>query len=220
MFDLEQAIGNWRQRFATAGMNSPGVLDELEAHLREDIDRQVKSGLSVQQAFVNGLERLGEPEAIKAEFNKTRRTSMVMEKFLIGICGLVVGFGVFLSVASIILCFSTWTERAMAALAVSSILLVLCTWRYAVPFLPLIPDAKWRWVIGLACIASGFIGASFFCNVILPHFEISSERQRFEIALWAVFLIAVFFCSGVGLLMSESQRNMWGMTKSRLMLFH
>ena len=179
----------------------------------------MKTGLSAQQAFVNGLELLGTPDVLKAEFSKTRRASRIKEKFLIGICGLVVGFGVFLSIASIILCFSTWKERAVATVAVASILFVSCSWRYFVPFLPVIPLAKWRWVIGLACIASGFIAASFFCNVILPHFEISSERQRFEIALWAVFLIAVFFCSGVGLLMSESQRRMWGMTKSRSILF-
>jgi len=219
MFDLEHAIAAWRKQLMTAGINSRAVMDELETHLREEIDRQVITGLSAQQAFLNGLERLGKPEVIKAEFSKTGRASTMMEKFLIGICGLVVGFGVFLSVASIILCFSTWTERAIAAVAVGSILLVLRTWRYAVPYLPVIPDPKLRWAIGLVCIATGFIAATFFCNVILPHFEISSERQRFEIALWAVFLIAVFFCSGVGLLMTENQRRMWGMTKSRSMLF-
>src|SRR5689334_16795020 len=99
MFELEQAIIDWRQQLSTAGINSRGVLDELEAHLREDIDRQMRTGLSAEQAFVNGRERFGKPDAIKAEFSKTPRASTVTEKFMIGICGIVIGFGVFLSIA-------------------------------------------------------------------------------------------------------------------------
>ena len=37
MFDLEQAVTEWRQRMTSAGIASADVLDELESHLRDQI---------------------------------------------------------------------------------------------------------------------------------------------------------------------------------------
>jgi hypothetical protein len=34
-----------------AGIRTPVPLDELENHLREDVEQQMRSGLSAQQAF-------------------------------------------------------------------------------------------------------------------------------------------------------------------------
>jgi hypothetical protein len=68
----------------------------------------------------------------------------------------------------------------------------------------------------LTCIASGFLASSLFCGFILPHFEVSADHQLPAIGLWAVFLIAVFACTGVGLLMSEREREVWGMRESPL----
>ena len=51
MFDLEQAIAEWREQMFAAGIKSPVPLEELEIHLREEIERQMKSGLSEQNAF-------------------------------------------------------------------------------------------------------------------------------------------------------------------------
>ena len=44
MFNLEQAITEWRQRMLAAGLRSPVPLDELESHLRDEIERQVRAG--------------------------------------------------------------------------------------------------------------------------------------------------------------------------------
>jgi hypothetical protein len=201
-----------------AGISSPGVLDELEAHLREDMDRQMKLGTTAQQAFATALLTLGKAHSISVEFKKCNRASSIVEKLMIGICFVFVGFIIFLGAATVILCFGSWQERVVAAVAMVSSLLVACSWRYAVPLLPVITNKRLRWGVGLACIASGFLCSSFFCEVILPHFEISSDQQRFEIALWAVFLIAVFFCAGVGLLLTQHEREVRGMTKSRFRL--
>src|SRR5262245_33454429 len=74
MFDLERAISEWRRQLAGSGIDSPDVVDELESHLREDVQREMRSGLSAQQAFNAALQRLGSREALKIEFKKSSGT--------------------------------------------------------------------------------------------------------------------------------------------------
>ena len=51
MFDLEKAIAEWRQQLAAGGVKAPELLDELESHLREDVEEQLHSGFNGEQAF-------------------------------------------------------------------------------------------------------------------------------------------------------------------------
>ena len=70
MFDLEQAIADWRQQMLAAGIKTPVPLEELEIHLREEIERQMKSGLNEQKAFPIAVERIGAGDLLKREFKK------------------------------------------------------------------------------------------------------------------------------------------------------
>ena len=70
MFNLEQAITKWRQRMAASGIKDTAVLDELESHLREDVERQVRAGLNEERAVVGAVERIGQSGLLKAEFAK------------------------------------------------------------------------------------------------------------------------------------------------------
>jgi hypothetical protein len=216
MFNLDQAIAQWRQQMLDAGIKPPDVLDELESHLRDDVERHTKLGKSTQQAFGIAAQNLGESDALRKEFKKAHSSSRTMEKLMIGVCGVFVGFIVLLSGITVFLCFASWGERTVASAAVVCILVVACGWRYGVPFLPVIADWRLRWGVGLTCVASGFLVSSVFCGVILPHFEVSADHQLPAIGLWAVFLIAVFACAGVGLTMSEREREVWGMRESPL----
>jgi len=72
MFNLEQAIIEWRRQMLAAGIPAPIPLDELEAHLRDDIQRAVQGGDSEEQAFCVGVERLGSPGTLKVEFAKSK----------------------------------------------------------------------------------------------------------------------------------------------------
>ena len=76
MFDHEKPISDWRQQMLAAGIKAPVPLDELEIHLREEIERQVKSGLNVQQAFTISVRRIGRPAILNGEFNKNESTPM------------------------------------------------------------------------------------------------------------------------------------------------
>jgi Clp amino terminal domain, pathogenicity island component len=71
MFDLETAIANWRKQMLAAGIQSPVPLEELESHLREDVEQQVRSGTIESQAFHIAVQRIGQALTLKKEFMKT-----------------------------------------------------------------------------------------------------------------------------------------------------
>jgi hypothetical protein len=70
MFDLEQSIAQWRQQMLAAGIKSPVPLEELESHLRDEIERQTQSGASEQEAFQQTVLEIGQANELKAEFVK------------------------------------------------------------------------------------------------------------------------------------------------------
>ncbi len=70
MFNLEHAIANWRRQMLAAGIKAPCVVDELESHLREEVDYQMQSGLSEEKSFQAAVERIGKPNSLSCEFGK------------------------------------------------------------------------------------------------------------------------------------------------------
>jgi drug/metabolite transporter (DMT)-like permease len=67
-------------------------LEELESHLREDVEQQIKLGSNAQQAYAAAVGQIGQARALKNEFKKSERT--VMKKtllFLVGILGVLFG---------------------------------------------------------------------------------------------------------------------------------
>ena len=55
---------------AADGVKTPAVLKELESHLREDVEHQVRSGTDAAQAFDAAAQRIGQAGALKSEFDK------------------------------------------------------------------------------------------------------------------------------------------------------
>ena len=51
MFDLEQAIANWRRQMLAAGICKSALLDELESHLRDGVAAGINEGATEQDAF-------------------------------------------------------------------------------------------------------------------------------------------------------------------------
>jgi hypothetical protein len=70
MFNLDYAIANWRRQMIAGGLKHPATLDELESHLREDVDQQVDTGTDVAEAFSVAVQRMGQATALKGEFSK------------------------------------------------------------------------------------------------------------------------------------------------------
>jgi hypothetical protein len=75
MFELDRAIAEWRRQMAGEGIKSPALLDELESHLQDDVERQVQSGTSAKEAFHAAVNRLGQPRALTNEFSKVGETN-------------------------------------------------------------------------------------------------------------------------------------------------
>src|SRR5665213_3752844 len=80
MFDLEQSIAEWRKQMLAAGIQTPVPLDELEIHLREEIELQIKSGLSKQRAFEAADQKLGQAGILKDEFKN--KNKYIGQKFI------------------------------------------------------------------------------------------------------------------------------------------
>lgn len=73
MFDLEAQISDWRRsmRQSLGGRPDAGdTVEELESHLRDAVDRLVRSGRTPEQAWPAALAQLGGPEPLAAEFGK------------------------------------------------------------------------------------------------------------------------------------------------------
>jgi leader peptidase (prepilin peptidase)/N-methyltransferase len=80
MFNLDEAILEWRRRMLATGIKTPVPLDELESHLRDDVKQQVQSGSDAQQAFEASVLRIGPAGALKREFTKVSETWQVLRK--------------------------------------------------------------------------------------------------------------------------------------------
>ena len=74
-----------------AGIKTPVPLEELEIHLREEIEQQMKAGLNGQKAFEISTRQTGEPQSLKIEFKKSERTFMKTLKFGGGILITLIG---------------------------------------------------------------------------------------------------------------------------------
>jgi hypothetical protein len=75
MFNLEEAIAEWRRQMLAAGIKTPVPLEELESHLREDVERQIQAGLDAREAFENSVRKIGPAGMLKHEFKKVCRAN-------------------------------------------------------------------------------------------------------------------------------------------------
>lgn len=70
MFDLNQEITKWRNNLTQSETLVKSDVDELESHLREEIESLKSAKLSGEEAFMIAAHRLGSPERLADEFAK------------------------------------------------------------------------------------------------------------------------------------------------------
>ena len=73
---IEREIGSWRAYLRTHGEISDDGLDELEGHLREEIENLRSHGLSDGEAFVVAVRRAGKASAVAAEYSKVQSRTL------------------------------------------------------------------------------------------------------------------------------------------------
>jgi hypothetical protein len=68
MADLENRFAQWRRELAEALGGSAETLEELEEHLRDDVNRRIAAGEPPGAAFAAAAAHMGNPAALAAEF--------------------------------------------------------------------------------------------------------------------------------------------------------
>lgn len=79
LFDLEGAILEWRRQMA-AGVAAAEALDELESHLRDDVEHRLGAGAGAQEAFESAVARMGRTDLVGREFDKAAGFSAGRER--------------------------------------------------------------------------------------------------------------------------------------------
>lgn len=78
MFNLEKEIKKWLKSFQKQRAFDEGMLQEMEAHLRDHIEDLIAQGLSEREAFYSAVKEFGEvPNVAKEEFwNQQRKPTI------------------------------------------------------------------------------------------------------------------------------------------------
>ena len=82
MFDLNQQVTKWRTNLAQSEACSKSDIDELESHLREEIEHLSTCELSEQEAFLVAAHRLGDSGSLTGEFAKVNRGRVFRRRLL------------------------------------------------------------------------------------------------------------------------------------------
>jgi hypothetical protein len=187
MFELEQAIAEWRRRMQAAGVKIPAVLDELESHLRDEIEGQMRSGSSAAEAFEIASQRIGPASALSAEFQNARGLEPgKLRKW----CA--VAYGVELAVYTLLQArqiLRAAPARDELILGVAGLIatpaIAYGGWRLAPRVMKIISNKTARASVAIGCCVFGILWLDVFAWFILPRFEFT-PGQFAAAFLWAM----------------------------------
>ena len=202
MFNLEQSIADWRRQMLATGIKTPVPLEELEGHLREDLEKQMQSGLNPQQAFAIAVRKMGQAGALKQEFTKAGQSAGAQFVKLAGIACLVIAGSFSLLILSALSHHAAgWSFKVLGSSAMAATFL---SWRHGYRFLPVIRNQPVRTAIGGACCLAGIIWIQL-CIHFVPHFIVHPAGsdlpfgQFMAAFLWAWNLMAILGGMAYGL---------------------
>jgi hypothetical protein len=192
MFNLEQAIVEWRRQMLAAGVKTPVPLEELESHLREEIERQTKSGSNEAEAFKSAVQKIGSAHTIQNEFEKVEATEeerqwQLVQIMLVAFTGL-----------SPILCASAafskhgvaseMTPGQLISILATATSLPLLAWggRLSYRLFPVIQTKRAREAIHLTYLLPVIFWWIGFLRLILPRYDFT-VGQLMVALFWALF---------------------------------
>jgi hypothetical protein len=118
MHNLEKSIAEWRKTMMAAPAVSHETLDELENHLRENVEQLVRSGMTEPEAFEHAVAQLGGARMIGSEFRKLDQSTWLPVKE-------VIGFGLMSALAMMIFVIAQLDVGRMNFLLASHVFLVV-----------------------------------------------------------------------------------------------
>jgi hypothetical protein len=192
MFDLEKSIAGWRKQMLTAGIKSPVPLEELEIHLREEIERQIKLGLSGQKAFEISIQQIGKADVMKSEFEKVDgakewlewRLKQIMFFAVLGMTSLVFAPILLFKLGTLSGISSAQQMSGLAALVVMITFAGIGQFGYKL--FPVILNKRLRDVICTSVTVVMAIWLGIFFRVILQRVDFTLE-QLFVAIFWGFF---------------------------------
>ena len=199
MFDLEKSIADWRKKMLAAGIKTPVPLEELEIHLREDIEQQMKSGLNEQEAFNFAVLKIGQGKALKAEFTKVGEIKHKRERKMMRIFCPTFAFLYLLWCSHALFRKDiSAAERISGFVAVALFVLIWCSMPQFYRFVPVISNKRTREVVQAVTALFWPVCGGLAANFVLPHFDLIIG-QLFVTILWAVIPAALFAAISHGL---------------------
>ena len=130
MFNVEEEIKGWRRQLRASGIQSSEILDELESHLRDQIEEHMQSGKSAETAFKLALAQMGHSIPLGEEFSKLGVTGPQRRpKYLLLFS---------LSASGLILLSTTWMALEQGLTSVGETLALFATFALAA-YLALLP---------------------------------------------------------------------------------
>jgi hypothetical protein len=205
MFDLEQAIAEWRRQMLAGGIKTPPVLDELESHLREATAEQIQSGASPAQAFELAIRQIGPSSVLSAEFRKAR----IPDEAKLRIWGSLAYGAELIAYASLGLRYLLRTAPALgelilgAAALAATLLMAYAGWRLAPRVMKIISNKTARTSVAITGCVLSLLWLDIFAWFILPHFEFT-PGQFAAIFLWAMLPVLTLPTLLFGIDQSES----------------
>src|SRR5689334_5834145 len=177
MFNLDHAITEWRRQMIAGGIKTPVPLDELESHLREDIERQTKSGLREAEAFRISVEKMGQARVIESEFKKVEaikeERDWKLKQKLILICVSVISLGMSGLVLSKEGSLSEMNSEHRLSCLVGVAVFSLLVWggRLSYAIFPVFRVRRTRDVLVGAVAVAAMLWSIIFFNIILPRYN-------------------------------------------------
>ena len=171
-----------------AGIKTPVPLEELESHLREDVEQQMQLGLSAQHAFGSAVKKIGQAPELKREFKKIG-IPMEIQKIikLAGvICVTVALFCQLFTCPPFVFAFgfSLMTRVLLLAVWAITVATTVLSWRYNHKLLPVIRNQPLRRAVGIVCYG----GCLLWIRFVLFHLP-KSVAENFSLGN---FLLVVF----------------------------
>ncbi|HEX4265162.1 MAG TPA: Clp protease N-terminal domain-containing protein [Verrucomicrobiae bacterium] len=162
MFDLDLAISEWRRQMSAGGIKSREVLAELESHLRDDVEQQMRSGIAAEKAFHEAVRRIGPADKVRVEFAKVAAPPALSGMKLLRVC--CAGMAVFIAVIETWLLLMSEVTPVERILGMTFVCLI-AAYVGALPYLnqrlfPGVRGAALRNVLGAVCNFGGLLWVS------------------------------------------------------------
>ena len=197
MFNLEQAIKEWRQQQSAAGIQTPVPMEELESHLRDEIERLTESGLSEAEAFPAAVEKIGAAQMIQSEFRKVEASKadrqwqvvQIMLEAATALIPIFIGWAVFFNRGG----FADMSPGQSIASVAAGAAFSLLAWsgRLSYRLFLVIPTKQIRYAVGYSSGMMGLWWCVFF-NLIMPRYDFTTQQMAVTF-LWGSFAPAGAF---------------------------